>query len=225
MIEGGFDRHEKSPFTRVSSDSIQFKYIAELLIANIVLTRYHIAMSNAAPAFLSRLARIVASEGYDHGLKPVQLQALRYLANANRFSRTPRALTAWLGQTKGTVSQTIAALERRALVARSGDIHDGRIIRLELTEAGLAVAQTEGDVASAMLAHLDDNEQATAEALLGKMLGGHVAARGFRPMGICHTCRHFQRGESSAAANRCALLGVALDDDDAQRICIEQEAV
>jgi DNA-binding MarR family transcriptional regulator len=181
-------------------------------------------MPNAATALLSRLARIVASEGYGHGLKPVQLQALRYLFNANRFSRTPRALTAWLGQTKGTVSQTIASLEKRGLVARSGDLCDRRIIRLELTDAGLAIARTDGDVASAMLAHLDDNEQATAEALLGKMLGGHVAARGFRPMGICHTCRHFERGEPPASGHRCALLGVTLDDDDAQRVCIEQEA-
>jgi DNA-binding MarR family transcriptional regulator len=181
-------------------------------------------MPNAAPALLSRLARVVASEGYDHGLKPVQLQALRYLANANRFSRTPRALTAWLGQTKGTVSQTIASLERRGLVARSGDTHDRRVIRLELTDAALAVARTEGDIASAMLAHLDDDEQAIAEALFGKMLAGHVAERGFRPMGICHTCRHFERGDPPASVHRCALLGVALDDDDAQRVCIEQEA-
>jgi MOSC domain-containing protein YiiM/DNA-binding MarR family transcriptional regulator len=124
-------------------------------------------MANAAPSLLSRLARIVASEGYGHGLKPVQLQALRYLANANRFSRTPRALTAWLGQTKGTVSQTIASLERRGLVVRSGDTRDRRVIRLELTGAGLTVARTEGDIASSMLAYLDENERATAEVLLG----------------------------------------------------------
>lgn len=181
-------------------------------------------MANAAPALLSRLSRVVASEGYGHGLKPVQLQALRYLANANRFSRTPGALTAWLGQTKGTVSQTIASLERRGLVARTGDVRDRRIIRLEMTEAGHAVVRIEGDVSEAMLAYLDDDERATAEMLLGKMLGGHVAARGFRPMGICHTCRHFQLGEAPATSHRCALLGVPLDNDDAQRVCIEQEA-
>lgn len=181
-------------------------------------------MTDAAPALLSRLARVVVSEGYVHGLKPVQLQALRYLANANRFSRTARALTAWLGQTKGTVSQTVTTLERRGLVVRNGDPHDRRIVRLELTEAGLAVVRTEGDFAMAMLAHLNEDESAVAEVLFGKMLSGHVAARGFRPMGICHTCRHFQLGEASTNSHRCVLLGVALDDDDAQRICIEQEA-
>ena len=194
------------------------------MIANNVLTRYYIDMANAASSLLSRLARIVASEGYEHGLKPVQLQALRYLANANRFSRTPRALTAWLGQTKGTVSQTIASLERRGLIVRSGDVRDRRIIRLEMTKAGLAVVRMVGDVAEAMLAHLDDDERATAEVLLGKMLGGHVAARGSRPMGICHTCRYFQLGEAPATSHRCSLLDVPLDNDDAQRVCIEQEA-
>jgi DNA-binding MarR family transcriptional regulator len=181
-------------------------------------------MPDAAPALLSRFARVVASEGYAHGLKPVQLQALRYLANANRFSRTPRALTAWLGQTKGTVSQTIAALERRGLVARSADVRDRRIVRLELTETGHALVQSSGEVASTMLAHLGADERVLAGTLFGKMLGGYLAERGFRPMGICHTCRHFEPRTASKMQNRCLLLDVPLDDDEAKRVCIEQEA-
>jgi DNA-binding MarR family transcriptional regulator len=181
-------------------------------------------MPDAAPALLSRLARVVASEGYAHGLKPVQLQALRYLLSANRFSRTPRALTAWLGQTKGTVSQTVASLERRGFVSRSGDIRDRRIVRLDVTGPGQEVVQATGDIAASMIAHLGEDERGVAETLIGKMLTGHIAARGFRPMGVCHSCRYFERRDGAATSHRCALLDVPLDDDDAQRICIEQEA-
>src|SRR3546814_10986237 len=55
------------------------------------------------------------------------------------FSRTPGALAAWLGQTKGTVSQTVGALERKGLVERTGDPDDRRLVRLSLTEAGHAM--------------------------------------------------------------------------------------
>ena len=53
---------------------------------------------------IERLTRLVAADGHSGGLKPVQWAALRYLDNANRFSRTPGALAAYLNSTKGTVS-------------------------------------------------------------------------------------------------------------------------
>ncbi|HIP78057.1 MAG TPA: MarR family transcriptional regulator, partial [Kiloniellaceae bacterium] len=55
---------------------------------------------------LERLARVLQNEAHSEGLKPTQWEALRYLSRANRFSRTPSGVTAYLGMTKGTVSQT-----------------------------------------------------------------------------------------------------------------------
>src|SRR3546814_12965729 len=96
-------------------------------------------MTDPLSDLLARTARLIAGDGHSAGLKPVQWQALRYLAIANRFSRTPGALAAWLGQTKGTVSQTVGALERKGLVERTGDPDDRRLVRLSLTEAAHAM--------------------------------------------------------------------------------------
>ena len=43
---------------------------------------------------------------------------MAYLARANRFSRGPSHLADWLGTTRGTVSQTLKALERDGLISR-----------------------------------------------------------------------------------------------------------
>ena len=182
-------------------------------------------MTDRLSDLLTRAARLIAGDGYWAGLKPAQWQALRYLAVANRFSRTPGALTAWLGQTKGTVSQTVAALERKGLVERSEDIGDRRLVRLSLTPAGRALlADAPETVADAMTAGLTGDERAALEPLLARMLTGHLARRSYRPFGLCAECRHFVRDAPDGAPHRCALLALPLSAEDAGAICIEQEA-
>ena len=68
--------------------------------------------SNAA-VMLERLARLMRVAEHDGDLNPAQWEALRYLARANRFSNSPAALTRYLGATKGTISQTLMALDRK----------------------------------------------------------------------------------------------------------------
>jgi DNA-binding MarR family transcriptional regulator len=190
-----------------------------------VFSRYHLRMTGRLSDLLTRTARLIAGDGYWAGLKPAQWQALRYLAAANRFSRTPGALTAWLGQTKGTVSQTVAALERKGLVERSEDRDDRRLVRLALTPAGRALlAEAPETVADAMTAGLTGDERAAIEPLLARMLTEHLAQRGYRPFGLCAECRHFVRDAPDGAPHRCALLALPLSAEDAGAICIEQEA-
>ncbi|MEO1575956.1 MAG: MarR family transcriptional regulator, partial [Pseudomonadota bacterium] len=87
---------------------------------------------------LERLSRLIQNGATTDGLRPTHWEALRYLARANRFSRTPTALTAYLGVTKGTVSQSIAALEKKGLVKKDAAGGDRRRVRLALTRAGRA---------------------------------------------------------------------------------------
>lgn len=182
-------------------------------------------MTDRLAEMMTRAARLIAGEGHGAGLKPVQWQALRYLADANRFSRTPGALTAWLGQTKGTVSQTIAALERKGLVARADDAADRRLVRLALTDRGRAMLDAAPPgVAAAMLDGLGAGERQALEPLMRDMLSGYLATRGFRAFGLCHQCRHFRRDADGGAPHFCALLTVPLDDADAGAICVEQQA-
>lgn len=172
-----------------------------------------------------RFSRIVAADGYDRGLQPVQWQALMYLRSANRFSRTPKALTAWLGQTKGSVSQTIAALEKKGLVTRHADAADQRVVRLELTPAGagLAAGPPPG-LAEQMLDHLTAAQRGQFAALVEQMLRAELARTDGRPFGPCRDCRHFERGPYGAGTHRCQLLDVPLSEADSALVCIEQEA-
>jgi DNA-binding MarR family transcriptional regulator len=73
---------------------------------------------------------------HEGGLNPAQWEALRYLSRANRFSNSPIALTRFLGSTKGTISQTIKALERKGFITKAPRQDEGRSICLSLTPKG-----------------------------------------------------------------------------------------
>src|SRR5262245_13888628 len=90
---------------------------------------------------LQRLRRVTRQREFAHGLLPAQWDVLRYLARANAISRTPGALAAFLGTTRGTVSQTLMALEAKGCIARVRTTRDRRVVRLELTDAGRTLLQ------------------------------------------------------------------------------------
>jgi DNA-binding MarR family transcriptional regulator len=174
---------------------------------------------------IERLARLVTNEGHAHGLKPAQWEALRYLARANRFSRTPGGLTAYLGLTKGTVSQTLMSLERAGLVEKTANPGDGRSVRLDLTEKGRALLPLDGMAAirqafealpPLMRAALGDGVAALVRSAL--------AARSGRAFGICRDCRHFAADARAPGQHYCQLLKEPLEDVEAGQICQEQEA-
>ena len=177
-------------------------------------------------AMIGRLARIVAHDGHAAGLPPVQWEALRYLARANRFSRTPGALTAYLGATKGTVSQTLMALQRARLVDKSADPADRRAVRLELTAQGAAMlAPDEMTRFEQALAAIAPALQKSLHDGLASLLKARIAQDGGRPFGICRDCRHFAAGEgASESSHFCRLLKVPLTEADAGKICVEQQA-
>ncbi|BAU47107.1 MarR family transcriptional regulator [Sulfurifustis variabilis] len=92
-----------------------------------------------------RLAHLLVTEtrraAAAHGLVPVHVEVLGYLARCNRYSDTPGAVTEYLGLTKGTVSQTLALLNARGLVRKQADARNRRVVHLELTRKGHAVLE------------------------------------------------------------------------------------
>lgn len=173
---------------------------------------------------LERLARVIQNDAHSEGLKPTQWEALRYLARANRFSRTPSGLTAYLGMTKGTVSQTLNALERKGLVAKRTDAADRRQVHIDLTADGVRLL--ERDPVDALLGSAAtlsaEDRQGLAQGLKG-LLTETLSRRNGRPFGVCRSCRFFRANDPEGAPHRCGLLDVALSADDSQRICVEQE--
>jgi MarR family transcriptional regulator, negative regulator of the multidrug operon emrRAB len=176
---------------------------------------------------LERLGNLLRTErrlgAHAAGLQPVHVQALAYLARCNRYSNTPAAVTAWLGTTKGTASQSLGVLERAGLVRRHIDVDDRRVARLQLTRKGKALVKQllplpEWEASARAL----DAEQARIAADgLETLLRARQAAQGWRSFGACHTCRHFRR--EGGGKFRCGLTLEPLTADESAQICHEHE--
>ena len=175
---------------------------------------------------IERIGALARSDEAMGGLYPAQWGALRYLARANRFSRTPAAVAKFQGATRGTVAQTILALERKHLVARTPNPRDKRSVTVELTDKGRALLEQDPLVAVAQ-----EIESATVGDLqvvrlrLEAALEGLVRRNGGRMFGLCSGCRHFREGKGDGAEtpHRCGLIDVSLGAGEAMQICAEQE--
>jgi len=184
----------------------------------------HGSLATEAAQLIDRLDRLVRSGEAGHALNPAQWEALRYIARANRFSRTPAALADYLGSTRGTVSQSLISLEEKGFVDRTQSRRDKRSVELELTARGRAALDDDplthlaADIAVARSVDLE-----TVVTLLRETLSRTIARNGGKPFGVCRTCRHFQRTTSASSYARCTLLDEPLSKDDALAICAEQE--
>lgn len=179
-----------------------------------------------AAYLIDRLDRLTRSGASIEGLNPAQWEALRFLARANRFSRTPAALADYLGSTRGTVSQTLIALEQKGFVGRTQSARDKRSIDLELTPQGQTALKDDPLLALARdLAASAGGDIDRLVETLRTVLHRAVARNDGKAFGACHTCRQFQRdtGASSRAPHRCGLLDEPLSDADSRAICVEQE--
>ena len=97
----------------------------------------------------------------------------------------PRDLAADAGVTKGTLTGVLGTLERRDLVVRRRDPHDGRLVRVSATEGGEALMTSLFARFNAgerrVVAGLDDDESAQLAHLLRKVLRSmEVTADGVR---------------------------------------------
>ncbi|GBL46734.1 transcriptional regulator, MarR family [Sulfuriferula multivorans] len=173
---------------------------------------------------LGNLVRVnLRAAGGQHGLQPVHLQALVYLAIANRYSNTPQALTEYLGLTKGTVSQSLLLLHRRGLIERQGDTDDKRLVRLALSESG---AQLLKDIQllpdwAQVITRIAPQRSKIALAVLKELLLALQLGAGNRSFGVCNTCQHnLHEGPRSY---RCGLTEEKLSLHDTRMICREHQ--
>ena len=172
---------------------------------------------------LDRIARVAREAQFSDGLNPAQWDALRYLARANRYSRSPGSLAEYLGCTKGTVSQTLIALEQKGYVIRERDAVDRRGMRLELSEAGRAAIERDPILALERAAEtLDEEVRAPLVRGLSRLLYDLQTARGIRRFGVCQDCAlHCCDGHEAhaAGANHCGANGEVIPEGEELRIC------
>lgn len=177
-----------------------------------------------AAHLVERLGRVLRAGDHATGLNPAQCEALRFLARANRFSRTPAALADYLGSTRGTVSQTLLALEAKGLIEKQASARDGRSVTLSLTKSARATLAR--DPALDLARAIDRTGAASGLAeTLDAGLRASLAQRGGRAFGACKTCRHFRKDiRAGTNPHHCGLLDEPLSEADSALICVEHAA-
>jgi DNA-binding MarR family transcriptional regulator len=155
-----------------------------------------------------------------HGVEPIQLDVLRFLARCNRYSDTAKAVTEFFGLTKGTISQTIAALHRKGLVEKQPDPADGRRVHLIVTRSGERVVREA--FPPELLRSVATADDAALVAGLEGLLRRMQLASGSASFGECQSCGHFRR--EGDRRYRCGLTGEVLRRIDIEKICLEHTA-
>lgn len=174
---------------------------------------------------LERLGALIQQSVRDaaarHGLLPIHIQVLHYLMRANRYSDLPIAIAEYFGITRGTVSQTLAVLERKGLLTKEPDPHHGKRLHLKLTPAGESV------LSESWVEHVEQalseraSEATSLESTLRELLSAMQRVNRQRAFGICWQCAHFLTEESGP---RCGLTHEPLANEQTVRICREWTA-
>ncbi|WP_199609048.1 MarR family winged helix-turn-helix transcriptional regulator [Flocculibacter collagenilyticus] len=173
---------------------------------------------------LSELLKVGARKaGAEHGLQPVQLEILHYLSTCNKYSDTPMAVTEYLGQTKGTVSQSIKTLVLKGLVEKIADENDKRTTHLAVTATGIALL---GEVIPSELFvnacdQLSESNKEQISQALNTLLKAIIQTNNMKTFGVCHSCKHNRKLEDGSYY--CNLVKVPLTLNDISLICREHE--
>lgn len=172
---------------------------------------------------LGELLKVGARQvGARYGLLPVQLEVLHYLTTCNRFSDTTMAVVEYLGQTKGTVSQTIKVLEKKGLIVREADNNDRRISHLRVTDVGQTLVSENlptrffNDACDS----LSNQQQTQIASSLQQLLVTIISTSKTKSFGVCRSCIHNDKRSDGVY---CKLLKVPLTNEDITRICKEHQ--
>lgn len=133
----------------------------------------------------------------EFGLQPVQLDALLYLSMANKHSDNAISVSEYLAHTKGTISQSIKVLERKALIHKTLNPEDKRVLHIKVTTVGKHILSqlTEHSKLQMALTNLSKtNEKALIKSLDAIYQQVHNSENN-QSFGQCFTCCHFQGGE------------------------------
>ncbi|MGE0032229.1 MAG: MarR family winged helix-turn-helix transcriptional regulator [Steroidobacteraceae bacterium] len=177
---------------------------------------------NTSALLLERLGALIQQslreDAARRGLLPIHVQVLAYLSQANRYSDLPIAIAEYFGITRGTVSQSLALLERRGLLLKAPDARHGRRVHLKLTSAGRAVLRNSWTQRLEGALQAAGPDPATLDAALRGLLLILQRHNGQRAFGICRQCAHFL---TEARGARCGLTREPLAREQTVRICRE----
>jgi MarR family transcriptional repressor of emrRAB len=178
---------------------------------------------------LGQIARIVWFEGTKHGLRDREWMALRFLARANRFSRTPSALASYVGTTRGTASVLVDELEQLGYLERKRSAEDKRSVMLSLTPKGRKILLRDPvNVLVDAIAALDNEDNIRLRDTLRHVLDQSDVAEQKQHADVCKHCI-FLREDRITTENKapgeftCRRFRAAIAGDEIEQLCTSFE--
>ncbi|MCL4743229.1 MAG: MarR family transcriptional regulator [Phycisphaerales bacterium] len=165
----------------------------------------------------------------ERGLTPTQSQVLALLHARGGDGLSVSAVAAEVAVSQPTVSDAVAALERKRLVARSRSEADGRVVLVRLTEPGRRVAQQAvrwPDYLVRAIDSLDADERAVFVRGLVKMVHSLQEEGQIPHSRMCPSCIYF-RPHAHADQERphhCAFVDAPIGDADLRIDCRDHES-
>lgn len=158
--------------------------------------------------------------GIQYGLQPVQIEILRYLSICNQYSNNAKSVTEYLGQTKGTVSQTLKVLENKGLLVKQSDLVDKRITHLTVTAQGTKLLKDiiPSSIFTKANESLTETEANGIQEAIKTLLLTVLRSNDMKSFGICSSCRYHNK---RAEGYYCALLQKPLANEEISLICRE----
>ncbi len=165
-----------------------------------------------------QLGRVAYGDYPADGLTPTQWTALRFFAEANRFSRTVSAFAEFHATTRGTASQTVKSLVTRGYLQRTRSPRDGRSVHFDLTPLARRTLASDPFHAIVRAAgSLSATQQSRMASGLTQLLKALALERGRGLTGRCALCGHLR---GAAGGFRCELMGEPLAEAELGQLCM-----
>lgn len=162
--------------------------------------------------YKSQMRQTVSAEG----IQLVHFEILQYLSISNHYSNTAQALSEYLGQTKGSISQSLKVMEKMNHIKRESCNKDKRVIRLYLTKQGKACLQRLSE--SMALDSVENDKTIKSIKSLLMIWQSKNKLQGFGQCESCHYNRHLSDNKF-----QCGLTEEKLSSADIKKICREHE--
>ncbi|MCV9936411.1 MarR family winged helix-turn-helix transcriptional regulator [Boseaceae bacterium BT-24-1] len=181
---------------------------------------------------LERLASVLKADQWSAanavGLNPTQALVLSFLAGRGEAGMRVKAIAEHLGVTQPTATDSIAALERKELVAKGPDASDARAVAVRVTQAGRDAVRVIGLSTMATdtaLARLSAAEQADLLLLVVKLIRSLQLVGALPEQRTCVTCHHFRPNAhpGADAPHHCAFVNAAFGTRHLRLDCGEHE--
>lgn len=182
---------------------------------------------------LERLAAVLRADQWSAsgavGVNPAQTSVLAYLAGRAKAGSRVKGVAAHLGVTQPSATDTIAALEGRGLVTKSGDAVDARAVIIEITSKGRELVKAAARVPSASidaLSVLTLPEQTDLYLLVVKLIRQLQLAGAIPMQRMCMSCSHFLPNHhlGGARPHHCAFINAAIGTSDLRLDCADHQA-